>query len=680
MSTFSNGGVGGVGRGGESRLFLSIVQLCFLCAVVIPIYLPVVQGYAFHRPLHFTASITAMTTTSHHFCRSRHHHIFGLSPTKSVKQILQQQQQQQQQQHLLWMSPLSSSYDSSDTTTGTATMNTGRSNQTVLFGLSAIPTDTSSTKQSNNVFLSNQRRPLTLNGNPVSSNNNGDKEGMPAWLQEKVNESLRRQQQQHPDQDNNNNNNNNVSDVPVPTANGGYAHTSTSKAKIAAANKGKTPWNKGKGHSEEVKARIAAGVRRRNHEKLLQKLKDMGITEEEYTAQEAKKKAEKEARILTRKTEKGGYRPTDETRAKISKVLKSKWANGEVKKRSVDPSKVRRGFTHTAETRAKISASLRKRWANDEEYRANMTNKTMAVNSRPEIRQKISETLRRKWEDPDFRANMTAKMATRNKRSSGNHDLSHREKISQAMKAKWQDEAYRKRATEAMKARQAELSKLRPPRIKKEKVKKPKTANTTTTTSSSSRASTNGPTATGMTNLKASNRPRLAEPLSAPKPKVKGIRKQQQTMPPRNSVQIVGSSGTNGGTPGTTIAPDKKLKLKQVTKKENDTSITAATTAPGVGAAKATSAETKSNSKSSKQRNSKKEAPGSKTRLREERRDLYDLLYGDEALEDDENENDGDDLGTATLGGHEASNRKHDSVFLEDENLDDFDPYGLDNF
>jgi hypothetical protein len=36
----------------------------------------------------------------------------------------------------------------------------------------------------------------------------------------------------------------------------GRPHTAESRAKISAANKGKLPWNKGRGHSEETKARI----------------------------------------------------------------------------------------------------------------------------------------------------------------------------------------------------------------------------------------------------------------------------------------------------------------------------------------------------------------------------------------------------------------------------------------
>ena len=61
-------------------------------------------------------------------------------------------------------------------------------------------------------------------------------------------------------------------DVPMPTVNGGYSHTNASRAKISAANKGRTPWNKGKARSEETRARIAAGVRAKNRQRFLEKL------------------------------------------------------------------------------------------------------------------------------------------------------------------------------------------------------------------------------------------------------------------------------------------------------------------------------------------------------------------------------------------------------------------------
>lgn len=66
------------------------------------------------------------------------------------------------------------------------------------------------------------------------------------------------------------------------TVKGGYAHTKNSRMKISAANKGNTPWNKGKNRSETAKAKISAGVRARNHALLLVKLGKLGLTEEEW--------------------------------------------------------------------------------------------------------------------------------------------------------------------------------------------------------------------------------------------------------------------------------------------------------------------------------------------------------------------------------------------------------------
>merc|ERR1712032_1412103 len=140
----------------------------------------------------------------------------------------------------------------------------------------------------------------------------------------------------------------------------------------------------------------------------------MGITEEEYNEQKRKEKEKKDADKRARKTAKGGYRLTDETKKKISKVLKEKFAKGEMKAPATNPNrKVRKGFSHSAETKAKISQSLRERWANDEEYRSNMLNKTVTNNSDEKVRKRIAETLRKKWQDPVFRNEMMEKMAKR---------------------------------------------------------------------------------------------------------------------------------------------------------------------------------------------------------------------------------------------------------------------------
>lgn len=151
-------------------------------------------------------------------------------------------------------------------------------------------------------------------------------------------------------------------EIPMPTEAGGYTHTSASRAKISAANKGKTPWNKGKSRSEEVKKRIAEGVRRKNRERFLQKLEDLGFTEEEYELQKKEERRKKDAERRARRTENGGYRPTEETKAKISKIMKEKHARGEIKRR-VYNGPFRKGFTHSEETKEKIRQSLRKKWA-----------------------------------------------------------------------------------------------------------------------------------------------------------------------------------------------------------------------------------------------------------------------------------------------------------------------------
>jgi len=68
------------------------------------------------------------------------------------------------------------------------------------------------------------------------------------------------------------------------TERGGYAHTNKTKSKISQANTGNTPWNKGSNRSSADKAKIAAGVRARNRAILLEKLKRLGLSEEEWYA------------------------------------------------------------------------------------------------------------------------------------------------------------------------------------------------------------------------------------------------------------------------------------------------------------------------------------------------------------------------------------------------------------
>ena len=66
------------------------------------------------------------------------------------------------------------------------------------------------------------------------------------------------------------------------TENGGYAHTGHSKSKISAANSGNVAWNAGKNWSNSVRTKIALGVQARNRVILLEKLKRLDMTEEEW--------------------------------------------------------------------------------------------------------------------------------------------------------------------------------------------------------------------------------------------------------------------------------------------------------------------------------------------------------------------------------------------------------------
>lgn len=396
-------------------------------------------------------------------------------------------------------------------------------------------------------------------------------------------------------------------DVPMPTENGGYTHTTSSRAKISAANKGKTPWNKGQARSEETRARIAAGVRAKNRQRFLEKLQTMGLTEEEYDRQKREESLAKDAERRARKTEKGGYRPTAETKQKISTILKQKWARGEMTKqqqqprqpgqqrqqpRSVDPDKVRRGFTHSQETRAKISASLKRLWAKDPEYRDNMVKKSLETNSKQNVKKRISESLKLKWQDPEFRALMLEKMKQKMNRPAAPHDLSHREKISQAMKKKWQDQEYRQKTLAAIQQRR----KMAPPK----------------------------------TSIK---------------------KKPTTTISPTTEIRVVQPRK---------VQPPKKIVKRQTKKVANENDHLVVTSKKQIQTKKTLLVEprgTEESVESTKERSSTTAAkiePTSIQRLREERRDLYDLLYGEE---------------------EDASSGASD-----DESLDAFDPYGLDDF
>jgi hypothetical protein len=68
------------------------------------------------------------------------------------------------------------------------------------------------------------------------------------------------------------------------TNKGGYAHTKNARMKISQANKGNTPWNKGKSRSEDSKSKISAGVKARNRAILLENLAKWNMSEADYLA------------------------------------------------------------------------------------------------------------------------------------------------------------------------------------------------------------------------------------------------------------------------------------------------------------------------------------------------------------------------------------------------------------
>ena len=99
----------------------------------------------------------------------------------------------------------------------------------------------------------------------------------------------------------------------------GHPHTPKSRAKISAANKGKQPWNVGRKHSEETKARIAEKTREAMRRKKEAKALELGLTLEEYELRKEKKKSEKKKKSL-----KGGL--TEQGRKRISESQKKTMA------------------------------------------------------------------------------------------------------------------------------------------------------------------------------------------------------------------------------------------------------------------------------------------------------------------------------------------------------------------
>ena len=94
----------------------------------------------------------------------------------------------------------------------------------------------------------------------------------------------------------------------------------------------------------------------------------------------------------------------------------------------------RGNHSHSLETRKKISASIKKKWE-DEEYR----NKISSISPSEDVRERISQTLKTKWQDPEFRERMLASSFPRTDKW--------RESIAVKIRAKWEEEGYRSAVT-----------------------------------------------------------------------------------------------------------------------------------------------------------------------------------------------------------------------------------------
>jgi hypothetical protein len=264
-------------------------------------------------------------------------------------------------------------------------------------------------------------------------------------------------------------------------------------------------------------------------------------------------------------------------------------------------------------------------------------------------RQKISQTLKEKWKDPEFRLKMINSMKGR-KSPSTESSKAQREKISAAMKKKWQDRIYREKAILGMERYRDSL----PPRpLKKKTVKK------------NSNRVTDGKIV-------------AVTPMTDGKKMKKSIKS-----------KVVKVARAGSGTK--TVKKKKAVRKKKVAK----TAVVKAETSNNVDGPT-------TSSKDASLHDSDNE--GDISRMKEERRDLYDLLYGDDyddVSHDDENidfkqrngdfkkgafdldyldedDNDVSANGPVTTPG--MSPFFTTNVHLDDEDLDDFDPYNLDDY
>lgn len=208
----------------------------------------------------------------------------------------------------------------------------------------------------------------------------------------------------------------------------GRPHTASSRAKIAAKNKGKVPWNVGKAHSDETRKLIAEKTREAMLRRKLEKLAALGMTLEDYDQERVQRKHERKQAMRTGLTLEG--------RRRISESVKRRWQDPEFRRHYAVTNRGARN--HSEATRAKISEAITLKWK-DVDYRAKVRR-----NPTDEERARISATLKLKWRDPEFRNRML------------NHSFPRtdewRNLVSEKIREKWQDPTYRESVTSAIRA------------------------------------------------------------------------------------------------------------------------------------------------------------------------------------------------------------------------------------
>ena len=206
-------------------------------------------------------------------------------------------------------------------------------------------------------------------------------------------------------------------------------HTAESRAKISKANKGKTPWNVGRKHSEETKRKIAERTMQAMLKRKTEHAASLGLTVEQLDNIQNKEREKKR-----QKKKKGGL--TEEGRRRISEAMKKRWQQPGFKEQYSEQHRGKRA--HSEETRLKISEALKQQWQN-ETYR----NRTHAPRTE-EQKAHLSEKLKARWQDPEFRSKMLSRQRQRTPEW--------RAQVSAKIKAKWKDPAYRDKVAESMRA------------------------------------------------------------------------------------------------------------------------------------------------------------------------------------------------------------------------------------